>query len=175
VTRPRCIARPALVEELDAAGRAVRTAYEQDGHTHGGYLGTLADARDRARDAEVAVAVTEDGEIVGSVTLALPGSRWAPRAGEGEAEFRMLGVLPAARGQGAGGALVDWCVRRAAALGCRRLILSSLAQMATAHRVYLSRGFTRRPALDWTPEPGVVLLGFALDLEPPDAGAVTTP
>ncbi len=156
--------RAARTDELDAAGRAVRAAYEHDGYAHGGYLGTLADARDRARDAEVAVALTRDGEVIGSVTFALPGSRWAERSKPGEAEFRMLGVLPTARGLGAGGALVDWCVARARALGRRRLILSTLSQMAPAHRLYTARGFVRRPDLDWVPEDGVLLLGFGLEL-----------
>jgi GNAT superfamily N-acetyltransferase len=164
VTAARHVVRLARADELDAAGRAVRAAYEEDGHAHGGYLGTLADARDRSLDAEVAVAVTPDGEIIGSVTLALPGSRWAERSTPGEAEFRMLGVLPAARGLGAGGALVDWCVGRARELGCHRLILSTLPQMAPAHRLYTARGFVRSPDLDWVPVDGVLLLGYVLGL-----------
>ena len=173
MTAARCAVRLARADELDAAGRAVRSAYEQDGHADGGYLGTLADARDRSRDAEVAVAVTPDGEIIGSVTFALPGSRWAERSTPGEAEFRMLGVLPSARGLGAGGALVDWCVNRAHQLGCHRLILSTLPQMAPAHRLYTARGFARRPDLDWAPEDGVLLLCYILELDG-DAAASTS-
>ena len=57
--------RPALDHELDAAGAVVRAAYEADGLVEDDYLAILADARDRARDAVVAVAVGPDGVVVG--------------------------------------------------------------------------------------------------------------
>lgn len=165
------LARP---DELDAAGEAVRTAYATDGLAGGGYLETLADARDRARDAQIAVAVLDDdtpqAQVVGSVTFTLPGSRWAELSRSGEAEFRMLGVLPQARGLGAGSGLVEWCLRRAASHGARRMVICSLTTMTTAHRLYASHGFVRRPDLDWSPGPGITLLGYSLDLSVGDDG-----
>ncbi len=160
------LVRPALEHELDAAGAVVRAAYEADGLVEGDYLAVLADARDRARDAVVAVAVGPDGDVLGSVTFALPGSRWTELASAGQAEFRMLGVLPRARDRGVGGALVDWCLRQAEAAGAREVVISSAVAMAAAHRLYTTRGFTRRPELDWSPAPGVDLLGFGLELPP---------
>jgi GNAT superfamily N-acetyltransferase len=160
------LVRPALDVELDAAGAVVRAAYEADGLVDGDYLAVLADARDRARDAVVAVAVGPDGAVVGSVTFTLPGSRWSELARAGQAEFRMLGVLPGARGRGVGAALVDWCLHRARAAGAREVVISSAAAMTAAHRLYTTRGFTRRPELDWSPAPGVDLLGFGLELTP---------
>ena len=88
------------------------------------------------------------------MTFTLPGSRWTELARAGQAEFRMLGVLPQARGRGVGGALVDWCLHRAEAAGAREVVISSAAAMAAAHRLYTTRGFTRRPELDWSPAPG---------------------
>ena len=167
VASPRLAAaqvRPALDHELDAAGAVVRAAYEADGLVEDDYLAILADARDRARDAVVAVAVGSDGVVLGSVTFTLPGSRWTELARAGQAEFRMLGVLPQARGRGVGGALVDWCLHRAEAAGAREVVISSAATMAAAHRLYTTRGFTRRPELDWSPAPGIDLLGFGLEL-----------
>ena len=158
--------RPALDAELDAAGAVVRAAYEADGLVDGDYLDVLSDARDRARDAVVAVAVAPDGAVLGSVTFTLPGSRWTELAHAGQAEFRMLGVLPGARGRGVGGALVDWCLRQAVAAGAREVVISSEATMTAAHHLYTTRGFTRRPELDWSPAPGVDLLGFGLELPP---------
>ena len=35
-------------------------------------------------------------------------------------------------------------------------------RMTTAHRVYERLGFTRAPEDDWSPEPGVLLLAYAL-------------
>ena len=156
--------REAAEPELVAAGEAVRAAYAADGHAAGPYLDVVADAWARARDAEVAVAVDDAGQVVGSVTFALPGSPWAEVSRAGEAEFRMLGVLPSHRGTGIGAALLEWCVARAQTAGLERLVLSSASSMEAAHRLYLRRGFTRRPELDWSPGPGAELLAFSLEL-----------
>jgi GNAT superfamily N-acetyltransferase len=157
--------REATDDELDAAGEAVRAAYAADGHGPEYYHAVLADARTRARDATVVVAVDGTGRVVGSVTYALPGSRWAEVAGDGEAEFRMLGVLPSHRGLGVGAALTQWCIDRARADGRQRLVLSSEQSMGSAHRLYLRRGFARRAEADWSPVAGVLLLGFSLELD----------
>ena len=101
-----------------------------------------------------------DGTVLGSVTFARPGSRWAELARPGEAEFRMLGVDPAHRGLGVGAALIEWCLDRARQAGCSSLVMCSMDEMTTAHRLYDRMGFVRRPDLDWVPEPGVLLLGF---------------
>jgi len=160
--------RPALDQDLAAAGAVVRAAYEADGVAQPAYLEVVADARARAADAAVAVAVVADdhgpGEVVGSVTFAPAGNPWAELARTGQAEFRMLGVLPAARGRGVGLALVDWCLQQARASGAGEVVISSATTMTAAHRVYARRGFTRRPELDWSPLPGVELLGFGLVL-----------
>ncbi len=158
--------RPARPGEYDAAGQVVRLAYAGGGFASGDYLDIVADARDRSRDAEVAVAVDRSGAVVGSVTFALPGSRWAELSGSGEAEFRMLGVHPGAQRRGVGLALTRWCIDRAAGLGARRLLLCSLPEMTTAHRLYQRLGFARRPDLDLTPAPGLTLLAFSLELGP---------
>ncbi|MFN8077180.1 MAG: GNAT family N-acetyltransferase [Kineosporiaceae bacterium] len=152
--------RVARDEELDGAGRVVVEAYRADGIGNAEYLATVADARSRASSADVAVAVNEGGEVLGSVTFCLPGSPWAELSRPGEAEFRMLGVSPAARGQGVGEALVRWCLDRGRAEGVSTVVISSQDVMAAAHRLYDRLGFTRRPDLDWSPVPGVHLLGF---------------
>jgi GNAT superfamily N-acetyltransferase len=156
--------REATLSELDAAGAAVRAAYAVGYHGPASYLDVLADARARALDACVAVAVDSAGQVLGSVTFALPGSRWSELATDGEAEFRMLGVLPSHHGLGVGAALTDWCIDRARSLGRRRIVICSQPSMTAAHRLYLGRGFVRRPELDWSPVPEVTLLGFSRDL-----------
>jgi GNAT superfamily N-acetyltransferase len=159
--------RPARDAELDAAGDVVRQAYAADGLAVGRYLDVLANARERARDATVTVAVGPDGDVLGSVTFTLPGSRWAELSAPGEAEFRALGVAPTARGRGVGLALAGWCVEEARRIGATRLVLCSMDVMHAAHRLYGALGFARRPDLDWEPEPGVRLIGFDLDLRAP--------
>jgi hypothetical protein len=45
------------------------------------------------------------------------------------------------------------------------VVISSLPQMAAAHRLYTRLGFRRLPERDWTPVPGVDLIAFTVDLE----------
>ena len=167
---PTVTVRPATDADLDAAGAVVLAAYAHDDLASPRYLAVVGDARARARDAVVAVAVDTAGQVVGSVTFAPAGSRWAEVARAGQAEFRMLGVLPQARGRGVARALVEWCLDRARAAGAREVVISSASTMRAAHRLYALRGFERRPALDWSPEEGVELWGFALALTPAEPG-----
>ena len=46
----------------------------------------------------------------------------------------------------------------------RAVVLSSLAQMAGAHRLYEGLGFVRVPHRDWSPHPGVDLVAYSLEL-----------
>lgn len=153
-------ARPA---EHAAAGAAVAAAYLHDLQVSDGYVEHLRDAAARARLAVLMVAA--DGDVVlGSVTYALGGTQLAQRASADEAELRMLGVLPAARGRGVAEALVRACIGRARTDGALRIVLSTQPEMLAAQRLYERLGFTRRPDLDWVPEPGVRLIGYALML-----------
>lgn len=155
-------ARPA---EYDAVGALTARVYEQAGFLRPGspYVHKLLDAASRAEKAELLVAVSGDGAVLGSVTYAPGGSPYAETAEtEDEAGFRMLVVDPAARGQGVGEALVRACVERAVRDGASVLRLSTQPQMTAAHRLYERLGFTRTPDRDWTPEPGVDLLTYEL-------------
>ena len=128
----------------------------------------LRDAAGRAEKAELMVAVDAGGRLLGTVTYAPADSPYAETAkGPDEAGFRMLVVDPAARGQGVGEALVGWCAERARASGARVLRLSTQPAMVAAERLYRRLGFVRTPELDWTPEPDVDLVTYALELSPP--------
>jgi GNAT superfamily N-acetyltransferase len=125
----------------------------------------LRDAASRAEKAVLLVAVDDGGRLLGSVTYAPGGSPYAETAERAdEAGFRMLVVDPAARGRGVGAALVEACVERARQAGAVTLRLSTQPEMTTAHRVYERLGFVRTPDHDWTPEPDVHLVTYALDL-----------
>lgn len=52
-----------------------------------------------------------------------------------------LTTLAAARGQGHGGALLDWLVGHAREQGCNAVHLDSGHQRHAAHRLYLNKGF----------------------------------
>jgi GNAT superfamily N-acetyltransferase len=82
----------------------------------------------------------------------------------------MLVVDPAARGQGVGAALVEWCIARARTSGVRSLRLSTQTGMTAAGRLYLRLGFVRTPERDWSPEPGVELITSGREI-----GAAVTP
>jgi ribosomal protein S18 acetylase RimI-like enzyme len=154
-------ARPA---DLEAVGEITVAAYAEftDGPDDY-YLDLLRDAARRDREAELWVAEV-DGVVVGSVTIALPGSPWREIGTDEEGEFRMLAVSPDARRLGAGDALTRLVLDRFRELGFRRIVLSSLASMASAHRIYERLGYHRIPDRDWSPQPGVHLIAYAKDL-----------
>ncbi|BCJ72509.1 N-acetyltransferase [Catellatospora sp. IY07-71] len=161
------LVRPALPADYDAIGALSVAAYRGDGQTADGhpYEAHLSDAAARARAADVLVAVDEaSGAVLGSVTFVLPGSPLADLAREGEAEFRMLAVSPQAQGRGAGEALARACLERAAAHGCRSVVICVRDFAADARRLYARMGFERLPERDWSPLPGVTLLALRYPL-----------
>lgn len=151
--------RAADPSEYATLGEITAQAYLLDGLLTFGesdwYLGELRDVAKRAAAADVLVA-TLGGEPVGTVTYVSPsGGLMAERARPGEAEIRMLAVAQAARGRGAGEALVRACVDRARATeNCTGMVLSTQPVMYAAHRIYERLGFTRAPERDWKPIPG---------------------
>jgi ribosomal protein S18 acetylase RimI-like enzyme len=161
------LANPDDSAELTAVGQLTVAAYEHEGYLRGaedGYRDHLLAADERAREAELAVALDDDGTLLGTVTFCRAGTPWAEVSAPGEAEFRMLAVAPEARGKGVGSTLTAWCLARARAEGCRAIVLSTLPVMAAAHRLYERLGFVRTPELDWYPVPEVHLLTYRLEL-----------
>jgi ribosomal protein S18 acetylase RimI-like enzyme len=160
--------RPAREEDLPAIGEVTFEAYRADGFLAGGedgpYAKQLADARPRYEEAELLVAVDESGTVLGTVTIAPPGSAWREIGQDSELEFRMLAVSPAARGRGLGEAMTRRVLDRAAELGSTAVVLSSSKAMTAAHRLYERLGFRRTPDLDWSPRPDVPLITYRLDL-----------
>jgi ribosomal protein S18 acetylase RimI-like enzyme len=163
------ILRRAQPEEYTAVGQLTLAAYVADGFLDDDhdYAAELRAAAHRAAEAELIVAVdATTHELLGTVTFCLAGSHYAEVSRAGEAEFRMLAVAPAARGRGIGHALAGWCVDRARERGCTAVVLSSLDEMHTAHRLYERMGFRRLPERDWLATPEIFLVSYALDLEP---------
>lgn len=151
--------------DLEALGEITVAAYADFTRgTSDGYVAKLRDAAARAEQAELWVAVGDDGALLGSVTSCPDGSPWREVAADGEGEFRMLAVAPAARGLGVGRALVEHVEAGWRALGARGMALSSLPEMAAAHRLYARLGYRRDPARDWAPAPDVKLIAFGKDL-----------
>ncbi|MEU6310163.1 GNAT family N-acetyltransferase [Streptomyces sp. NPDC047014] len=162
------VIRRAVPGDYVGLGEITARAYLDDGHLDfnedDAYLGVLRDVAGRAAVGEVLVA-EQDGLLLGGVTFAAPGSPLADIAGPDEAEFRMLAVDHAARGRGAGEALVRACIQRARALpGVTGIALSTQRSMGGAHRIYARLGFQRTPERDWAPIEGLTLLTYRLKL-----------
>ena len=131
-------------------GQLTLASYDAYGRIDGPYRQDLADPL-RRRDGCTALLVAElDGEVVGTVSFVLPDDeQWEGRAEpEGDAAFRVLAVDPTAEGRGVGRALVGACIDAARARGCRRIVISTMAWMDRAQRMYAELGFRRRPDLD---------------------------
>ncbi|MDQ3615826.1 MAG: GNAT family N-acetyltransferase [Actinomycetota bacterium] len=157
--------RRATERDVDVVGGITVEAYRDDGYVSAGddYLVELGDAAGRLRNAEVWVAEDEKG-ILGSVTFCRPGTPYAELSHETEGEFRMLGVARASRRQGVAEALVVRCIERSRELGYDALVLCSMREMGSAHRLYERLGFTRLPERDWSPAEGIDLLAFSRHL-----------
>lgn len=158
-------------DEHDDLGRLTVAAYRaiDDGESievEGGYEDELAAVSRRAAVAEVLVAVDGD-ELLGGITLVPPGPNpMAEHSVEGAASIRMLAVAPAARRRGIARLLTEAALARARSMGAPEVVLHSTTRMHAAHRLYEGMGFSRDPDLDWSPVPGVDLLGFRLPLRP---------
>jgi ribosomal protein S18 acetylase RimI-like enzyme len=158
--------RPVRPEELAAAGEVVAAAYVNDLRVSAWYAARLRDAASRAEAATLLVAVDGSQTVLGSLTYARGGNRYAQLASDDECEIRMLGVHPGARGRGVGELLVRAAMARGRDDGAVRMVLSTQTEMKAAQRLYERLGFTRRPDLDWVPEQDrrVQLIGYARDL-----------
>ena len=161
--------REAWPEEYDAIGELTVAAYSIFPEVADqGYLAELRDVAVRAAVCPVYVALDDDGHVLGGATYVPgPDNPLAESERPGEAGIRMLAVAPA-QGRGIGTALARALVERARADGRRGIALLSLPSMTGAHRLYERLGFRRAPDRDWEPAPGLLLLGYALDLEAGD-------
>jgi ribosomal protein S18 acetylase RimI-like enzyme len=164
--------RDARPDEFDELGDVRVAAYRADGFLspQSTYAPTL-----RALGAEgldvVLVAVDEEdsesghGRIVGTVMLQASAQGGEMLEGPEEAEIRALAVAPEAQGAGLGRRLLAAVIARATAAGIRRVLLLTQPDMKAAQHLYEQVGFTRLPDRDWSPEPGLTLLAYALGLE----------
>ena len=160
------VVRPAVPAEHEAVGRITLDAYTANGYIveDDFYAAHLLDATARAEDGELLVAEL-DGEVVGHGDVLPARARRSARSpGRARASsgcsrsLRPPGVVVPRR---------RWCGPASngpASSATPRVVLSSLPVQVEAHRLYGRLGFRRTPEKDWSPAPGVDLIGFRLDL-----------
>lgn len=140
--------RRAELADAEQVGVLAERVYRHGGWTDEAHSKLLLDGRSRIEDAVVLVAVADD-VIIGTVTVARPGSRCGNVARAGEAEVRMLAVDEAARGRGIADCLMAACEELAVKEGFAAVVLSTEPDMYAAHRLYRRRGYVREPGRDW--------------------------
>jgi GNAT superfamily N-acetyltransferase len=116
-------------------------------------------------DESVLVGAWIEGRLAGIVNYVNgPRDPYAEFSGEDEAGVRGLAVGLDRQRRGVGAALVTYCIERARAEGKARLVLHTTPWMRTAQRLYPRLGFRRTPEIDFSPAPGIPLIGYTLDL-----------
>jgi ribosomal protein S18 acetylase RimI-like enzyme len=144
------VIREALPDEYERIGELTIAAYRAlpVDHLWDGYDADILDVATRAKVAHVLVAVEGD-DVLGAVTYVDDtSSPWSEWTQPGEAQFRLLATDPAARGKGAGEALVRTCLAHAAE---RPVVIHTTRWMEPAIRLYTRLGFERRPDRDVPP------------------------
>lgn len=102
--------RDAVPGDFPAIAELTVDVYVGEGFSSASYAATLGDMERRSALSRVIVAVNQETErIIGAVSLVTDGEL-AQIAEPGEAEIRMLAVVPDGRGRGVGEALVRRCV-----------------------------------------------------------------
>jgi ribosomal protein S18 acetylase RimI-like enzyme len=142
--------RTARPDEYERVGALTADAYRAlpGDHLTDGYEAQIRDVANRAKTAEVLVAIDGDGAVLGACTFVSdPASPWMEWTEPDEVELRLLAVDPAARGRGIGQVLLDAVLERVRALN-RPLVLHSTQHMTTAQHLYARNGFVRTPERD---------------------------
>lgn len=124
------------------------------------YSPVLRDVAGRLADGCDVLVAHHRGRLAGGVTYVSRSGPLAQLIAEDEAELRMLVVDPAFQGLGVGAALVQACLERATAAAKRALVLGTMPEMVTAHRLYERLGFHRTPERDRRLDSGHHLMSF---------------
>ena len=136
------------LSEAYEVGVLTERVYRAGGWTDEDYSRLLLDAHSRIEEAIVFVA-TLKADVVGTVTVALPGTPFAAVGRPDEVEVRMLAVDARARRMGIADLLMDASEERARTDGYAAVVLSTEPDMHSAHRLYERRGYVRQPQRDW--------------------------
>lgn len=142
--------REVRAEEYEAVGRLVVESYDSipGAQVDPEYNEELMDVAARASAAVVLVAADPAGTVVGTITYAPAGSRFAELAGPVDADIRAFAVAAGRRGMGIGRDLLAACLSRAAVEHRTYVWLTTSPWMGDARRLYERTGFVRVPHRD---------------------------
>nr|WP_231637177.1 GNAT family N-acetyltransferase [Microbacterium sp. No. 7] len=176
-SRVALVVRTATPEEHDRVGELTFRGFGHDetSRPDPAREALLRDAAARAAEGDLLVAADgATGALVGTASLLRPGSRLNRQARDGEAELRLLAVLPHARRSGAGWALMTEAIARARAWGVPALVLDTGPTNHASQRLYDRLGFVRVPERETQPAlRGGFLAVFRHDLGAIDAGGAS--
>jgi GNAT superfamily N-acetyltransferase len=159
-------------DDYEAAGELREAAYAHDYDISDHYRESLRDAAPRGGHQVWVAADRHTGRLLGTVVTPGPGGHISELGRDGELDFRLLAVAPAARRRGIGRLLVEHVIALAAERGDERVVMNSGAQMTGAHQLYYSMGFTRLAERETRTVPGQSrpLLAFGYDVAGSEAG-----
>lgn len=160
----------------DEHHRIARVTYEGFGHGQPSRpdpdpdrLNLLLDAGARAASGDLLVAVDEAEAIIGTASLLRSGTALSRQAIDGEAELRLLAVLPTARRLGVGLGLMLEAINRVRLWGADALVLDTGPHNFRSQRLYHSLGFDRIPEREsQMSSSGSPLAVFRYRLDDPD-------
>ncbi|MDF2443912.1 MAG: hypothetical protein JWR01_2115 [Subtercola sp.] len=176
IVRRAPVVRPALAAEYAAVGDLTARAFAAGPYGHlprSPERDTFErDAGARALSGALLVAVTAEGEILGSSTLLRQGSPQSRVARPGEAEIRLLSVDPDRQGSGAGEALVAASIAEARSWGVRAVVLDTGSLNVGAQRLYLRAGFARVTERSPAVEPGMTVQSYVYSYDLDDTAGI---
>lgn len=164
------VIRLAQPDEYDEIGRVTYLGF---GHGEPGArqpdperLALLHDVAARAEGGDVLVAEdAASGRILGTASLLRAGGPLTRQSRDGEAELRLLAVLPEARRKGLGWALMTAAAARAREWGAPAVILDTGPSNERSQRLYHRLGYERLPERETIPAgSGGFLAVFRFDL-----------
>ena len=119
-------------------------------------------------DAELLVAVSSEGKILGAVVyfgdMSYYGSGGSATGETDASGFRLLAVDPVARGQGIGKLLTLECIAKAKRRDHSQVVIHTTKAMQAAWSLYQKLGFQHSGDLDFLQE-GLPVFGFRLEID----------
>ena len=154
--------------EYDRVAQLSVDAYGHDYDLPDDYRASLADVADpgtRARGLG-GRGPRRPGELLGTVATPRPGEHISELGRDGELDFRLLAVDPAARRRGIGVLLTEHVIALARQRELHRVVMNSGPSMVGAHALYERLGFVRLTERETRVVHGGTLLAFGYDTAP---------